>query len=229
MDGIGFSFLYSDAGPTFYGRLGWTPKRSEEIVIPSSHPTLDSAKAGDRSLTVEKVTDSCLSELTAADAAQVRAQLETQIESAPPSKVFAVVTPEPTCILWLHARAQYTAKNVLKLEQHQITDLGAKYGKSFVLWFHDLIKDQLFIIRLYLDPTHGDETTSARALLEAAQAEARKWSLSKVVIWNPDQSLADLLELEIKYRDDAIPSLGLINSTHAADNVEWVHNEKYSW
>ncbi|KAF9089063.1 hypothetical protein BGX29_012248 [Mortierella sp. GBA35] len=219
MDGVAFTFLYSDVGPTFYGRLGWTPRRSEEVVIPTTHAVRDSA-GSDRStesMTVEKVTDLNLSELLAADAEQVRTLLRAQIETASPSKVFAVVTPEPTCVFWLHARARFAAQRFLKLEQ-QITDLGAKQGKSFVLWFHDLIKDQLFVIRWYLDPSDRDET--ARALIEAAQAEAQKWKLSKVVMWNPDPSLTDLLNLEIKYREDAIPSLGLVNSTHETGNVE---------
>lgn len=237
MKNVSFSFLYSDVGPTFYGRLGWTPKRSEEIVIPTAYaiPIQDSssvAAGGDRSserksMTVEKVTDSNLSELIATDAEQVRTLLKAQIEAASSSKVFAVVTPEPTCVLWFHARVRFAAQHVLKLEQYQVTEWGAKQGKSFVLWYHDLLKDQLFIIRWYLDSSDGDET--AHALIEAAQTEARKWKLSKVVIWNPDQSLADLLQLEIKYRDSAIPSLGLVNSTVEKDNVEWVHNEKYSW
>ncbi|KAG0070043.1 hypothetical protein BGZ89_001547 [Linnemannia elongata] len=224
MKGVSFSFLYSDVGPTFYGRLGWTPKRSEEIVIPTAHPIQSSGSAA---MIVEKVTDSNLSELIAADAEQVRALLKGQIEAASPSKVFAVVTPEPTCVLWLHARARFAAQHILKLERHQITEWGAKHGESFVLWFHDLFKDQLFIIRWHLDPSDGEET--ARALIEAAQTEARKWNLSKVVIWNPDQSLADLLRLDIKYRDSAIPSLGLVNSSIETDDIEWVHNEKYSW
>ncbi|KAF8943703.1 hypothetical protein BGZ47_005129 [Haplosporangium gracile] len=234
--GVSFSFLYSDVGPTFYGRLGWTPKRSEEIVIPTAHTIQNSSSTaatdGDistehNSMTVEKVTDFNLLELIAADTEQVRTLLKAQIETASPSKVFVVVTPEPTCVLWLHARARFTAQHILKLEQYQITEWGAKQGKSFALWFHDLLKGQLFIIRWYLDLSDGDET--ARALIDAAQTEARKWKLSKVVIWNPDQSLADLLRLEIKYRDSAIPSLGLVNSTLEPDNVEWVHNEKYSW
>ncbi|KAF9135210.1 hypothetical protein BGW39_004142 [Mortierella sp. 14UC] len=221
MEGVSFTFLYSDVGPTFYGRLGWTPKRSEEIVIPASHTIAGS----DRS--VEKVIDSNLSELLAADAQQVRTLLKEQIETtAPSSKVFAVVTPEPTCVLWLHARSRFVAKHILKLECQEITELGAKHGKSFVLWFHDLLKDQLFVIRWHLDPTSEDGDETARALVEAAQAEARKWKLSKVVIWNPKQSLADLLQVEIKYRDSAIPSLGLVHSTVETDNVEWVHNEK---
>ncbi|KAF9909939.1 hypothetical protein EC991_007742 [Linnemannia zychae] len=224
MEGVSFTFLYSDVGPTFYNRLGWTPKRSEEIVIPTTHTI-----AG-RDRSVEKVTDSNLSELLAADAQQVRTLLKAQIEAAvSSSKVFAVVTPEPTCVLWLHARSRFVAKHILKLEDQEIVELGAKHGKSFVLWFHDLLKDQLFIIRWHLDSSNGGDETVACALIEAAQAEARKWKLSKVVMWNPEQSLADLLQVEIKYRDSAIPSLGLVDPAIKTDDVEWIHNEKYSW
>ncbi|KAG0377093.1 hypothetical protein BGX24_006723 [Mortierella sp. AD032] len=220
MKGASFSFLYSDVGPTFYGRLGWNPKRSEEIVIPTTH----TITGGNTS--VEKVTYSNLSDLIAADAEQVRILLKAQIETASPSKVFAVVTPEPTCVLWLHARTRFVAQHIVKMDQ-KVTELGARQGKSFALWYHDLLKDQLFVIRWYLDPSEGDET--ARALIQAAQEEARKWKLSKVVIWNPEQSLANLLKVEIKHRDRDIPSLGLVNSAIETDNVEWVHNERYSW
>ncbi|KAG0269604.1 hypothetical protein BGZ95_002003 [Linnemannia exigua] len=212
MKDVSFSFLYSDVGPTFYGRLGWTPKRSEEIIIATT-PTITGGNTP-----VEMVTDSNLSELIAADAEQVRIQLKAQIETARPRSLPSLLRSQPVsagCMLAL-----------VKLDQ-QITELGARQGKSFVLWFHDLLKDQLFVIRWHLDPSEGDET--ARTLIKAAQEEANKWKLSKVVIWNAEQSLADLLKVETKYRDSAIPSLGLVNSTIETDNVEWVHNEKYSW
>ncbi|KAF9934910.1 hypothetical protein FBU30_010177 [Linnemannia zychae] len=227
MKDVSFTFLYSDVGPTFYSRHGWAPKRSEQMVLPAAHIVQNSdTGATKNSVVIEKVTDSNLPELVSMDAKQVRRLLEAQVENGSPSKVFVVVTPEPTCVQWLHTRSRFVAQRVLKLED-QIAELGARHGKSFVLWFHDLLKDQLFVIRWYLDSS--DDSDTARALIEAAQAEARKWKLSKVVIWNPAQSLADLLQLEIKYRDDAIPSLGLVDTSIETDNVEWVHNEKYSW
>ncbi|KAF9288677.1 hypothetical protein BGZ68_010800 [Mortierella alpina] len=226
MEKVAFTFLYSDVGPTFYGRLGWTPKRSDELVIPTSHPVTDT-----ESSIVESVTDKDLAELIRRDAQLVRGSLQVRLDEAftTPSTVLVVVTPETSCIQWLHARSRFVAQDILKLDKHEVTTLGARdpCSDSFILWFHDLLEHKLVIIRWRLDAKAGDAT--ARALVRAAQREAQKWSLSSVVVWNPDQSLADLLGLDIKSREGSIPSLGLTSPAFKADNVEWILNEKYAW
>ncbi|KAI7819271.1 hypothetical protein BC939DRAFT_460742, partial [Gamsiella multidivaricata] len=203
MDNVSFTFLYSDVGPTFYGRIGWTPRRSDEIVIPTSHFVIDQSPSPPARLA--NVTDDDLTSLINKDAQLLREELKKRAESSGPEKIFVAATPEPSCIRWLTARSRFTAQYIRKLEQHDITVLGARDTKtdSFALYFHHLLEDQLYIIRWRLDPKAGEET--ARALIQAAQAEAKKWNLSKVVIWNPEQSLADLLGLQIKHRDDALP------------------------
>ncbi|KAF8937825.1 hypothetical protein EDD21DRAFT_360841 [Dissophora ornata] len=227
MDGVSFTFLYSDVGPTFYGRVGWTPRRSDEIVIPAS-PSL--AVAVGHSATLENVTDQNLSELVERDAQLLRETLQAQLDSSSSEdKVLVAAMPEINCINWLHARSRFTAKHGLKLEQPQIAVLGAKdtQSDSFILWYHDLLNNQLYVIRWRLDANAGSK--AARALVQAAQAEAQKWNLEKVMIWNPEQSLVDILGLEIKYREDSIPCLGLVNSMQDTNNVEWLLNEKYAW
>ncbi|KAF9557456.1 hypothetical protein EC968_007619 [Mortierella alpina] len=228
MDRVAFTTLYSDVGPEFYGRLGWTPKRSDELEIPTSHRVTDA-----ESIVLESVTDKDLSELIKRDALLVRSSLQARLDesstSSPSSTVLVVVTPEPNCIQWLHARSRFVTQNILKLNPHEIRTLGAKdpCSDSFVLWFHDLFELKLIIIRWRLDGKAGEAT--ARALIDAAQKEAQKWSLSSVVLWNPEQSLADLLKLEVKSREKSIPSLGMISPAFKADNVEWILNEKYAW
>ncbi|KAF9955053.1 hypothetical protein BGZ72_004082 [Mortierella alpina] len=227
MERVAFTFLYSDIGPSFYGRLGWAPKRSDELVIPTSHQVTNA-----NSVAVESVTDNGLSELIESDAQLVRGSLQAHLDescSSSPSTVLVVVTPEPNCIQWLHARSRYVAQNILKLDQYSITTLGARdpSSGSFVLWMHHLLEHQLVIIRWHLDGKAGDAT--AQALIGAAQREAEKWSLPNVVIWNPEQSLAHLLGLSIKTREKSIPSLGLTSPAFKADNVEWILNEKYAW
>jgi len=227
MDRVAFTSLYSDVGPKFYGRLGWTPKRSDEVVIPTSHQVTEA-----ESIVLESVTDDDLSELIQRDAQLVRGSLQVRLDESSvssPSTVLVVVTPEPNCIQWLHARSRFVAQHILKLDQHEITTLGAKdpNSDSFVLWNHDLLKHKLVIIRWRLDGKVGDAT--ARALIGAAQREAQKWSLTDVVMWNPEQSLADLLGLDVNSREKSIPSLGLISPVFKADSVEWILNEKYAW
>ncbi|KAF9360789.1 hypothetical protein BGX26_007740 [Mortierella sp. AD094] len=226
MDKVQFTFLYSDVGPVFYGRIGWIAKRSDEIVIPTSHtianPTLSS------SAVLQNVTEHQLLELVEKDAQWLRETLQRQVESSNTEKVFVAVTPEPTCIAWLNARSRITAQS-LKVSQDGPTILGVQDSQtnSFVLWFHDFVHHQLYIIRWRVDPKSGVETT--RALLQATQAEAQMWKLPKIVIWNPDQSLVDILGLEISKRDESISSVGFVSAEYDAKNVEWVLNEKYGW
>ncbi|KAG0209205.1 hypothetical protein BGX28_010492 [Mortierella sp. GBA30] len=246
MDKVAFTYLYSDIGPKFYGRLGWTPKRSDEMVIPvvqSNTVVVDPTDSS--SVDLDSITDANLSELMDRDAELVRASIQSQLDSNSSSSsslssktALVVVTPEPRCIRWLHARSAFAAEHILKLDQCNITSLGAKDAKSdsFVLWYHDLLEGKLRIIRWRLDIENakdgGDDT--AKDLIRAAVTEAQKWNLSSVVIWNPEHSLADLLGLEIKHRESSIPSLGLtsfssLSTTYTADNVDWILSEKYAW
>ncbi|KAF9937674.1 hypothetical protein BGZ75_002055 [Mortierella antarctica] len=228
MERIAFTTLYSDVGPKFYGRLGWKPMRSDELVIPTSHPVADA-----ESIVLDSVTDKDLLEVIQRDVQLVRGSLQAHLDessASSPSTVVVVVTPEPNCFQWMHARSRFAAQHMLKLDQHEITTLGAKdpCSDSFVLWMHHLLENKLYILRWRLDEKAGDAT--ARALIGAAQREAQKWSLPTVVLWNPEQSLADLLGLDVKTRDKkSIPSLGLTSPAFKADNIEWILSEKYAW
>ncbi|KAI1295002.1 hypothetical protein EDD11_008054 [Mortierella claussenii] len=224
MPGVEFTFLYSDVGPTFYGRLGWTPRASYEIEVPVSHPV--ATPSSSTQVALQTVLDQDLSAIMAKDDLLLRKSLQHQLNNGNNvDKAFVAATPEPNCITWLHARSRFTARTVGK---QVITALGAKDSgsDSYVLWFHGLPK-KLYILRWRLDTNVGEDVP--RALMAAAQAEAQAWGLTKVIIWNPEPSLAQLLGLEIKYREDAIPCLGLINSTRDTNSVEWVLNEKYAW
>lgn len=246
MENVTFTFLYSDVGPTFYGRLGWAPMRSDQMVIPTSHRPFENKQTTGTATTattiptvcLESVTDDRLAHITELDAQLLRETLKAQL-TAESSKttVLAAVTPEPKCIRWLHARSRFAAQHIHTLDEttkarYSIVDLGAKdkASDSFVLWFHDLLESQLFIIRWRVDPKTQDPEAVAWALIQAAQEEAAKAQLQKVVIWNPEQSLSDIFNLPIEHRKSAIPSLGLIPSSFSSEvSVEWVLNEKYSW
>ncbi|KAG0005547.1 hypothetical protein BGZ80_003703 [Entomortierella chlamydospora] len=226
MDKVEFTFLYSDVGPVFYSRIGWIAKRSDEIVIPTSHTIANPTSSSD--VVLQNVTEHQLLELVEKDAKWLRESLQTRVESSDRDDVFVAVIPEPTCIAWLNARSRFTAQN-LKVSQDGPTILGVQDSQtnSFVLWFHDFAHHQLYIIRWRMDPKAGVETT--RALLQAAQAEAQMWKLPKIVIWNPDQSLVDTLGLDISKRDESISSIGFVSAEYDSKNIEWVLNEKYGW
>ncbi|KAG0365937.1 hypothetical protein BGZ54_006039 [Gamsiella multidivaricata] len=244
-----FSFLYSDLGAQFYTNFGWTARTSTEIVIPSSMtlpsaPAEDSttdkraARASAKPVPLEAVADdTSLKALVDHDAQLLRKTLIQKLQNNTSNTTFVAVTPEIRCFQWFYARAWFNATNVWKFDATQIKD-DLNYGvrvpgteDQFVLWHHDFTDDNLFILRWRIDSTSSTEESDAIALafVKAAQEEAKKWKLSKVVYWNGDVSLAKLLGLEIKHRNHSIPSLGLVNSSQDESNVEWILNEKYSW
>ncbi|KAF9571538.1 hypothetical protein EC968_000432 [Mortierella alpina] len=248
--GASFSFLYSDLGPDFYGNFGWTARTSTEIVIlpslalpapPSTASAAMNTRASARTVDLETVTEESLAVLVENDAQLLRVQLKEKLKerldtASSERTTFVAVTPEVRCIKWLHARAWFNAKEIWKFQDPQIKDLSLGVYVSgtkdqFVLWHHDFTDDNLFILRWRIDSTttSNEADTIALAFVEAAQQEAKKWRLSKIVFWNGHDSLASLLGLKVKHRHHSIPSLGLVKSDQDTNNVEWVLNEKYSW
>ncbi|KAG0052026.1 hypothetical protein BGZ83_003062 [Gryganskiella cystojenkinii] len=231
--GASFTFLYSDVGTKFYGCIGWAPMRSDQMVIPTSHSFQSTTTAAAGAIALDTVTDANLPEITLLDAQLLRETLSIQAAALPSDshKVFVAVTPEPSCVGWLHTRSRFVAQHIRPIEgNYGIVKLGAKDkdSDSFVLWFHDLVDKVLFLIRWRIDPNAKDPSAVAREFIKVCQVEAEKCQLTKVVIWNPDQSLSDLLGLPIEHRTSAIPSLGL-TPLQPEVPVEWVMNEKFYW
>ncbi|KAF9277833.1 hypothetical protein BGZ68_008974 [Mortierella alpina] len=235
MHHISFTFLYSAVGPTFYGRIGWAPKRSDEMPIPTEHVLPQAEADPSPPVVLQQITDHDLPALLDRDAAWLRQRMLTRLETSSPKQTLVAPLPEPNCVRWLLARASFTTEHILKLDQHHITAVGARDSKSdsFVLWYPSLLEDKLFILRWHLDMkiSQDDRDRTALAMIKTVQQEAKKWKLTKAVIWNPEQSLADLAGLSIRYRHEkAIPSMGLVTSVeHDPTDVDWTLSEKYSW
>ncbi|KAF9437039.1 hypothetical protein BGZ76_002160 [Entomortierella beljakovae] len=246
IDGAGFSFLYSDLGAQFYTNFGWTARKSTEIVF---SPT-SKIPAPATIVAVEAVTDkadgSILQTLVNRDAQLLRDNLrqlvqQQQYQIDPSKTTFVVVTPEIRCFQWLYARAWFNASKVRTIKEPQATiDKDLNFGvyvpgrnDQFVLWHHDFTDDNLFILRWRIETSNDSDSSEhdaiSLAFAKAAQEEAKRWDISKIVYWDCDQSLANLLGLKVDERDQSISSLGLINSDKDPQSVEWILNEKYSW
>lgn len=116
-------------------------------------------------------------------------------------------------------------------------------------------KNELHILRLVVDDPsyldfeaateHGVKAAAGNneivkavaALLQAARGEAIRWNMGHVELWNPTSATlaaARMLEgdAQITHREtDSIASLRWYgeNPEHAADQVEWLGNEKFAW
>ncbi|KAF9983295.1 hypothetical protein BGZ65_001942 [Modicella reniformis] len=237
--GASFSYLYSDLGSQFYTNFGWTARTSVEIIIP---PSLALPLAPNVAFEAVKDDDDeqSLKRLIEHDAQMVRETVKQKVHEATlanASTTFVASTPEIRCFQWLYARSWFNASNVWKLNETQIKE-GLNYGvyvpgtlNQFMLWHHDFTDDNLFILRWRIDSTSNSEESDAIALtfIQAAQQEAKKWNLSKIVYWDENTALAKLLGLEVKERHHSISSLGLVRSSQDERNVEWILNEKWSW
>ncbi|KAI8348709.1 hypothetical protein B0O80DRAFT_429415 [Mortierella sp. GBAus27b] len=256
MQGVEFTFLYSDVGPDFYGRLGWTPRPSDELIIPPSYswidqdpprkdqdPTLVGDDAAAAAAVLQEVTDDNLEALVAQDAQWLRNSMEAQLDAD--DQVLVAVTPDIHCIQWLSARSRFLADHVPSSPppppppshdhppQQSLKVLGVRdtQSHSFVLWYHNLAGGTFYVIRWQLDPAAKNKDRVARALIQAIQDEAKKWNRTKVTLWNPDPALANQLALTITPRASSISCLGFVSPASAlnAKNVEWLLNEKYAW
>ncbi|KAF9913621.1 hypothetical protein BX616_009813 [Lobosporangium transversale] len=249
--GAGFSFLYSDLGKQFYTNFGWTARLSSEIVIPPSLTLPESAPASQSQVALEPiVTEEELLPFTENDTRLLRQTLKEKVQqkqkeieqnTSNGNTTFVAILPEIRCIEWLHARAWFYAKEIRKFEEKnpkisinkELTYGIHVSGKNdqFVLWHHDFTDDNLFILRWRIDGASSKEESDAIALafVAAAQKEAKKWNISKIVYWNGDVALAELLGLEVQHRNHSICSLGLVNSDQDESSIEWILNEKYSW
>ena len=133
--------------------------------------------------------------------------------------------------------------------------IGAS-GRTWAYWVHDFSDNKLTLLRTVspLLPGHEREASGSeeveRELTEeladvlcAAQAEAARWGLEKVTVWNPDgrtrRACARVLGLasgdEVKLHErleGSIPCLrwkGGKAAGMAPEKVEWVALEKYTW
>ncbi|KAG0254131.1 hypothetical protein DFQ27_007014 [Actinomortierella ambigua] len=234
--GAEVSYLYSDVGPNYYGRLGWTVHRSDELIIPVS-TTFPETWVSPSSSSTNTVQDKDLEAILTRDAELLKAELVGRLNSNSNSNngsmdkdttVLAALVPEPNCVRWLHARASFVGERILN-KADKITDLGVvsvEDQDQFVLWYHDLLHDQLTLIRTRFK---ADQPGQARALIERAVDEARKWGLSKVVAWNHDPLLEQWTGLQGVTRSSTLPSLGLCQEKDAGKKVEWILNNYYAW
>ncbi|KAG9655155.1 hypothetical protein KCU64_g6729, partial [Aureobasidium melanogenum] len=248
-----FSVLYSDIGKQFYASHQWKPFPSAHVSLPpSSHPTHDFLPEA------KLLNASDLAELCDTDLELVRKKL-TNVASS--GKTFASIIPDVETLLWHHAREEYVANELYgKSPEVKGAIVGSEKGKRvWCVWMRtwynsdpQITKDNTMnILRLVVeDPEHTDlsaasdegverakgtyVTAAIASLLAAAQADACKWHMGSVDVWNPTAStLAAAKQLDpaaqvIHREKDSIASLRWYGEG-SVDDVQWLDNEKYAW
>ncbi|KAI9158259.1 hypothetical protein HJFPF1_06251 [Paramyrothecium foliicola] len=231
-----FSTLYSDIGKKFYARFGWAPFQSTHLTLPAKQSSAQS---------VQPIGLDGLSELVKVDEQVIRSRYFTPGQPSDKTRV-ALLPDFDNYMRHLH-REGFMCKHLFKRapETH-----GALYGEGssrrvWAVWtrgFYGPIekpeKNTLYILRFVVEDESmsDDELKEAvKAVLGAAQNEAKEWQLPKVEIWNPDERIKrlaeDTKELEAKFvvrENDSITSLNWFGSD-AGEEIEWAVNEKFEW
>ncbi|KAK4162001.1 lysine acetyltransferase [Cladorrhinum sp. PSN259] len=107
-------------------------------------------------------------------------------------KIHAAFLPNRAQIDWQLARSGFDAEKLVG-KTNPIKGAITTSGRAWITWAHDWREKRLRVLRisLALEGTSSEwqRVEDARALLEAALAEAREWGFSKVVVWNPDSEV----------------------------------------
>jgi GNAT superfamily N-acetyltransferase len=242
------SVLYSDIGKNFYARWGWRPFANNNHVKFLSSPT----RADRRAKTV--LADD-LQRLCQDDEIMLRRYISRK-SSGERSRMMLV--PDLDHMLWHHTKEDFACD---KLFGARPTIKGAIAGEAgnriWVIWTRryyqkpDIApsRNTLYILRLVVEGEsieynenhggsglHEQQVDCLGAVIREAQAEAEKWKLSSIHLWDPSILVLDLIEssniphCKVERRETSIASLlwyGEGSNEEAMPEV--VANEKFAW
>ncbi|KAI9025409.1 hypothetical protein DFJ74DRAFT_664259 [Hyaloraphidium curvatum] len=244
--GLVASTLYSDIGPTFYAKQGWTTCPSKEAVL-TLRPEDGPAGKLDGIPEARAVPEAeILSRYLPADAALLRDDVLRE-HNAKGTRVFAVV-PTGDAVQWIWERSKFYVAEIGPPEARgtQMV-LGFAIGTpddaawSYAILYPNFKEDNLLLQRVRL-AAGKDSEAHATALLLASAGEARRLGLSKVTAWDTApamdaacRSLEGLGAVKIgeREREDSLSALCWYGPAaepvvDAGDTV-WLANEKYAW
>ncbi|OWZ14299.1 hypothetical protein PHMEG_00012242 [Phytophthora megakarya] len=224
------SVLYSDVGPSFYDKLGWKCHPSNMATLEVAHPR--DIKASDTAIEMETLTlDEELAKFLESDNARLVEELSNNFQK----REAFVVLPTRDSLEWQFINGTHYAR-VAGFDELP-SRCGVKVNdNAFVLWWHNLKESTLYVSHARF-PDSGDNATAiTRALLEAAMQEARKFKLTKVVLWDPPSGLLrdevrSLVEIEVAKRQLSLSSAMVFGrGTNEKPSLPyWFSNEKYAW
>ncbi|KAJ4361632.1 hypothetical protein N0V95_001709 [Ascochyta clinopodiicola] len=232
----------------FYANFGWEPFSSSHVALPASATTPAVALPTARPLYAED-----LPELCKLDEVLIRKGLESRPQG---SKIAVALVPDLETVQWHHAREEFVGQEVHgKVPKIKGAIVGDEVGRRVWcywtrVWYNEdvsIVKgNTMHILRLVVEEDvlgskdahqDGGHGAAVAALLAMAQREAEEWKTEHVEVWSPSSAVlagAHILDksAEVIERDsESIASL-LWYPEHeglAADQVDWISNEKYAW
>ena len=243
--------LYSDIGPKYYCKLGWDLYSSESAVFKvkkddvvnsslpmiTGHINLKPLTVSDLKRVSERDIQNLISSIRNEN--QIKSNYNNGMVMSPygTPTVFAVL-PTADCQEWLHGRAIFYSKELLKRNPPQF--VGCEYINNdmnknssswgFITWYHDFTEKKLMILRLFNNENNKIVTDT---LIRAAIMEARAWELEHVELWDPAKLDLSGLDYTLFNRKESLSCMKLFlvnnNNDHSNNNIRWILNEKFAW
>lgn len=192
-----------------------------------------------------------LPELCKLDEELIRTSLASRTEG---SKTAVALVPDLETIQWHHAREEFVGQEVHgKMPKVKGAMVGDEVGKRVWcywtrVWYNEDVSvvkgNTLHILRLVVEddalgvsPEREHYSAAIAALLALAQRDAEEWKTEHVELWSPSASAvagAQVLAKDAKVIDRDAESIASLlwypqHEGAAADQVEWISNEKYAW
>ncbi|KAK4992543.1 hypothetical protein LTR66_001211 [Elasticomyces elasticus] len=252
-----FSVLYSDIGKDFYAARGWHPFPSSHISVP---PATNDKKTLSANATLPQSRPLYAEDLATLCALDEKLICHHMTKLANRGKYSVALVPDVETVQWHHAREEFISNELYgKKPDVKGAIVGNEPGKRVWcywtrMWYNkdpqNSEENTLHILRLVIeDPAvsdfdHQDSAnatsqvaTAVASLLIAAQAEAAKWTMGAVDIWNPTPSTVAAAQMvhpsavEVHRDQESITSLKWYGEDpdRAADSIDWIGNEKYGW
>lgn len=242
MNSIG-SVLYSDIGKKYYADLGWHP-----FPI-NTHIELDPSMASEGPRATQLLSGD-LQRLCEEDEAMIRKDLTRPTSNG---IMRMMLVPDLNHMLWHHKKEDFVCEKLFgKHPAVKGAIVGETSDRIWAIWTHRFYGDPesassentLYVLRLVIE---NQSTTSASnaeqqrnqveqmgAIMQAAQDEAARWKLQRVMMWDPSPLVLKLIgETGIQHRivereHEGIASLLWYgNGSGKEDTLEWLGNEKY--
>lgn len=201
--------LYSDIGPTFYSKLGWHLYPSISLIYDLTSPTVTVPVQIKGEFLVFK---DLITRITVYNTLQINTTKQS------PDRF--VCLPSFNSLQWLQKRSEFYC-NILNIPN--FTHYGASFGNSFVFWYHEYEKPNVW--NLILTITHCHSFNDFNHLLAMAVENAKLLGFKSVQIWDPKYSTG-LYGWRLENRKESLSHLAVLQSDM---RVEWIGNDKTGW
>lgn len=254
------SVLYSDIGKEYYAKLGWPPNPTNwHFMLPSvktknpvaarliSESELESLCRRDE----EMVWKAMSTPSTASKRVVILPDLDHMLwhirkEDFATNYIFsgkaeakgaiAGIPGKQVWIIWVHRYYEHPGHP----DEEEGDDENVLYILRLVIEGDDTAnKPHEDHLDSPLTETFAEQGAALKAVLQAAQAEAARWRLSQVQLWEPSPLAQSLLEqsgldaIRVERRTESVASalwFGEDNGIRVGEGApQWVNNEHYAW